>query len=71
MNKENLSNIDIREMYKDVLEQYDVIVHKEVWKLYMEREPKEGDFIGVDNNSRMIKNVVDDGTVYLINFITE
>lgn len=63
---ERLSKININELYADSLKDWDVIFHREIWFLYFDNEPTPGDLIQNGNDNNMIKEVKDDGTVYLI-----
>lgn len=64
--KERLSKINIHELYAEELQKWDVIVHKEIWSVYNDGHPKPGDGLQVGGVARMIREIQDDGTAYLI-----
>lgn len=66
--KKRLSKINIHKLYANFLDDWDIIVHKEIWHLYNKNIPTEGDIIMMDKK-KIIKNIVDDGIVYLIKII--
>lgn len=64
MNKENLHEINIQEMYPNECNKYDAVIHMKIWNSY-NKELKCGDFI----ENRMISELNNDGTAYFVNFI--
>lgn len=70
MEKQDLSKINIQEMYPEECKTYDIVVHCEVWHIYHEGVPKPGDIVllNADSSAKnsMISNVDTDGIAYFI-----
>ena len=62
MEKQDLSKINIQEMYPEECKTYDIVAHCEVWHLYNIEKPSPGDIVC----ERMIEHVDTDGIAYFI-----
>ena len=51
MEKQDLSKINIQEMYPEECKTYDIVVHCEVWHIYHEGIPKPGDIVLLNADS--------------------